>query len=199
MNIKNPVNEVQRRFNEICDLGGGPNGGPARTRVQELLVNAGKSLNEFAYDEISSYIYTLSDRDPWKVCFAVGLAWGRLAKLEFDFIDKASNVLQDWNFEDLNDAKSFKLERGPETIEHSLIGGYQLFKKVNLPQGLPDTLYSMGSAQQRWFSPILHPESRPRYIGPWNATSMFMVALFVKPDLVSWVRGIYNYIFVRID
>jgi hypothetical protein len=42
------------------------------------------------------------------------------------------------NDDDLALAKSFHVERGPEPIEHSLIGGYTLFQKVKLPDGLRD-------------------------------------------------------------
>jgi hypothetical protein len=35
--ISKPVNDTQQRFNELCVKGGGPSGGPARTKVLELL------------------------------------------------------------------------------------------------------------------------------------------------------------------
>jgi len=187
--IPKPVNKVQHRFNELCDLGGGPYGGPARTRVQQLLFDAGKGLNEFAFEEINEHLQALNDRDPWKVCYAVGLSWGHLAKLELDFTDAASRVLYDWNQGDLNVAKTLHLERGPEPIEASLRGGYMLFEKVTLPRELPDSLSRLGRAQERWFSPILRRETRPRYIGPWNATAMFMVALFAQPDLAATLKN----------
>ena len=37
MKISNPANNLQKEFNALCDKGGGIKGGPARTKVQELL------------------------------------------------------------------------------------------------------------------------------------------------------------------
>ncbi|MBB4199725.1 hypothetical protein GGD83_003546 [Rhodoblastus sphagnicola] len=72
--ISKPINETQRQFNALCKLGGGMRGGPARTRVQSLLRDSGKSLNNIAYREIQKMLTDLPDRNPWHVCFAVGLA-----------------------------------------------------------------------------------------------------------------------------
>lgn len=76
------------------------------------------------------------------------------------------------------------MERGPDPIHHSLAGAYQLFQKVKLPDGLPADLKTLGRAQERWMTPIISPE-RPKYIGSWNATAMFMVALFAQPALAA--------------
>ncbi len=63
---------------------------------------------------------------------------------------------------------------------------YLMFQKVRLPIQLPDTLIGFGRAQQRWYVPLVSPsEDRPRYIGSWNATAMFMVGLFSKPKLAA--------------
>lgn len=59
-----------------------------------------------------------------------------------------------------------------------------LFQKVRLPDKLPSTLAQYGRAQERWLSAILGPD-RPRYVGSWNATAMFMVALFSNPSLAA--------------
>jgi hypothetical protein len=175
---------VQRDFRELCEKGGGPNGGPAREKVQALLENAGKTLNDFAYDEVAEHLTALPNRNPWHICFAIGLSWGHLAKLDLTFTEAAVNVIEDWNSTDLKTACSFHLERGPDPIHDSLSGGRQLFERVKLPENLPDNLKSLGRAQERWLAPILSP-NRPKYIGSWNATAMFMVALFAQPKLAA--------------
>jgi hypothetical protein len=179
-----PTNDAQKEFRELCELGGGKDGGPPRTKVQQLLRAAGKSLNTFGYDEIGSHLIALPDHNPWHVCFAVGMSWGHLAKLDLTFTEAAANLMSDWNSTDLQTACSCHMERGPEPIHDSLSGAYQLFQAVKLPDGLPDNLKSIGRAQERWLTPILSP-NRPKYIGSWNATAMFMVALFAQPKLAA--------------
>lgn len=177
MIIPHPVNETQRRFNRLCELGGGRAGGPARTKVQELLRESGKKLNVMAYDEITSSLAEYRSYNPWYVCFAVALAWGHLATLDLQFTGAAVRLLADWNDRDLRIARRYHNERGPEPIEQSLRGGYMLFRKVILPDRLPNSLRQYARAQERWLSAIQSP-NRPPYIGAWNATAMFMVALF---------------------
>jgi hypothetical protein len=70
------VNVTQTQFLSLYELGGGPGGGPARSKVQHLLRESGKKLNEFAYEQIGQQIIALTDRNPWHVCFAVGMSWG---------------------------------------------------------------------------------------------------------------------------
>jgi len=183
--IPNPINETQRVFNELCEKGGGVRGGPPRTKVLELLMTSGQSLNKLAFHETQEHMDALPEANPWHICFAIGLSWGHLAKLEFDFTESVVNVLSNWNAADLKIAKSFHLERGPDPIEQSLSGAYILFSKVILPKELPTTLIQLGRAQDRWLSPILNPTTRPPYIGAWNATAMFMVALFAQPALCA--------------
>jgi hypothetical protein len=80
MTISNPVNDTQRGFNELCARGGGQRGGPARTRVQELLADSGRALTAIGHREIIEHLDHYADRSPWHVCFAVGLCWdGSLA------------------------------------------------------------------------------------------------------------------------
>lgn len=186
MKIGNPLNEVQSRFNELCDLGGGVGGGPARSRVQELLHDGSKKLNQLAFDQITSQLAEYSTADPWHVCFVVGLTWGHLAKDGSDFTAAALPVLSALDEDALNDARKYHLERGPEPIEQSLRGGYSMFQRVRLPDDLPDTLAGFTKAQERWFSPLLSPsQPRPKYIGSWNATAMFMIGLFSKPNVAA--------------
>lgn len=180
-----PVNDLQTQFRELCEKGGGAGGGPPRGKVQELLRWGGKKMNDdFAHDEIAQHLAAHPDANPWYVCFAVGLAWGHLAKLEPEFTAAAVRLLTHWNGTDLYKACSFHMERGPQPIHDSLSGAYQLFERVKLPDRLPDRLESIARAQERWLTPILSP-SRPPYIGSWNATAMFMVAVFAQPHLAD--------------
>lgn len=178
------INDTQRVFADLCLKGGGPKGGPARTKVQKLLMDSGQSLNKTANAEMAGAIKDNPDADPWHVCFAVGLCWGHLAVLTNDFIRAAVDYLQTGAMTSLHTAAGFHYERGPDPISQSLRGGRILFSKVVLPKGLPTTLKGIGRAQERWLTPILSPE-RPPYIGSWNATAMFMTALFAQPSLAS--------------
>lgn len=184
MPIANPVNECQRRFNELCERGGGQRGGPARTRVQQLLHESGQQLNELAHREITENLAHYSEASPWQVCFAVGLSWGHLAKPDIEFTGAAVRCLSNLNDDDLRLAASYHLERGPEPIVRSLQAGYTMFGQVRLPAALPSDLPQYGRAQERWLGHVLSPD-RPRYIGSWNATAMFMVALFSDPALAT--------------
>src|SRR4029079_16453403 len=40
------INETQIQFRQLCELGGGTKGGPVRSKVQKLLRESGKSLND---------------------------------------------------------------------------------------------------------------------------------------------------------
>jgi hypothetical protein len=125
--IAKPVNATQTEFNKISELGGGPKGGPARTKVCELLRRRGQALNEFADEQMAAHLTAYPNANPWHVCFSVGLCWGHLAKLDVDFTGAVVNVLADWNSGDLAAAKSFHMERGTEPIEQSLVGAHQLY------------------------------------------------------------------------
>ncbi len=188
MKIPKPINETQRRYNALCDLGGGQGGGPARTRVQELLHESGELLNDMGHEEIFENLAALSDRNPWHVCFAMGLTWGHLARGGAPFMEAAVNLLEDWNQDDLDVARSYGNERGPDPIEQSLMGGHLLFSRVRLPDQLPETLSQYVRAQNRWLGGVISPD-RPRYIGSWNSTAMFMVALFSNLPLVAQMQN----------
>lgn len=182
--LPKPINETQREFLRLCEAGGGARGGPPRGKVLELLRSSGKHLNLHAHREAQDHLAAYPQANPWHVCFAIGLSWGHLARLDVDFTGAVVSVLADWNDGDLHAAMSFHLDRGPTPIEQSLRGGQSLFQRVILPDTLPVTLNRLSSAQERWISPILSP-ARPRYIGSWNATAMFMAALFVQPTLAA--------------
>src|SRR5580704_860876 len=182
MKIRNPVNDVQKEFNKLCDLGGGPRGGPARTKVQALLKVYGKKLTSFGRSEIKEHFEEFPNSNPWHVCFAVGLSWGHLAKMELAFTAAVINLFEHWNDDDLKVAKQFHLERGPDPIEQSLRGGFSLLSTVTLPPQLPATLAGYGQAQQRILGRVISRD-RPKYIGSWNATAMFMVGLFSNEAL----------------
>lgn len=183
--ITKPLNDTQRVFNDLCEKGGGVKGGPARPKVLELLCETGKAVNKLAYSETAAHLAAFPDANPWLICFAIGLAWGHLAKFEIGFTEAVVCLLTEWNDEDLKKARSFHLERGPTPIHQSLMGAHMLFEKVILPKSLPVTLEQLGRAQERWLSPIQNPNQRPPYIGAWNATAMFMAALFAQPVLAE--------------
>jgi hypothetical protein len=182
--IANPVNDTQSEFNKLCELSGGFSGGPASSRVKELLKATGQRLNKVAYREMSGHLAAFPEANPWHICFGVGLAWGHLAKLDIEFTDAVVRALADLDDDAIRDAAKFHLERGPEPIEQSLRGAYLLFSRVTLPASIPDSLDGLLRAQERWMSPILSAQ-RPRYIGSWNATAMFMCALFAQPELAA--------------
>lgn len=180
-----PVNDTQVQFAALCKAGGGLKGGPIRSKVLDLIRRSGQKLNLLAYQEVAEHFAAHPSSNPWHVCFGLGLCWGHLARPEIGFTTAVVEVLSNWNGVDLSTACSYHLERGPEPIEKSLIGAQVLFQKVTLPPTLPTTLERLNTAQQRWLSPILHPTKRPPYIGSWNATAMFMVALFAQPALAK--------------
>lgn len=182
-----PINETQRQFEQLCAHGGGFGGGPVKLKVLEVLRASGQALNEHAYGITKEQFTENPGANPWYVCFAIGLAWGHLAKLEPGFTAHVVNVLTDWNDYDLSGACEYYLERGPEPIENSLKGAYGLFSKVTLPVPLPSTLEKLYAAQEKWLTPIFHSQP-PKYIGSWNATAMFMAALFAQPSLAKTQR-----------
>lgn len=184
-----PVNETQRLFDRLCQAGGGLRGGPAKAKVIELLRTSGRRLRTAGVAAMEEHLAAYPDANPWHLCFAVGLSWGHLATLDVEFTGAVTRLLANWNDDDLRSACSFHQERGPEPIERSLIGAYTLFNKVLLPSALPDSLEQLGRAQERWLSPILNPAGRPAYIGSWNATAMFMTALFARPALAETQRA----------
>ncbi len=138
-----------------------------------------------AYREIAEHLAAYPTANPWHVCFSVGLCWGHLARLDVDFTGEVVGALTDWKSADLSFARHFALERGPEPIQQSLIGAQNLFSRVKLPPNLPTSLVQLGRAQERWLRLILTDPDRPRYIGSWNATAMFMIALFAQPALAA--------------
>src|ERR1043166_6574932 len=155
--ISNPVNDVQKEFNVLCTNGGGVRGGPVRGKTLQLLRTYGKKLNVGASTEVRIHLDTFSDANPWYVCFALGLCWGHLARVDLDFTSASIGSLFDLNDADLRVAGKFHLERGPEPIINSLKGAHTLFQLVQLPKAIPTTLVSLGRAQERWLSPILNP------------------------------------------
>jgi hypothetical protein len=138
--ISDPTNSTQVEFNRLCVRGGGIRGGPARTRVCELLRSSGQELNQYAYSETAQHMAANAGENPWHVCFAIGLSWGHLAKFQIEFTGAVVSLLRSWNYEDLHTAQTFHLERGSQPIEQSLLGAHMLFSRVTLPDALPDTL-----------------------------------------------------------
>src|SRR5437868_695674 len=120
MTIPNPVNETQRRFNELCERGGGQRGGPARTRVQQLLAQSGRALTARGHQEITEHLRNCANSNPWHVCFAVGLCWGRLARLDLEFTGAAVRLIEHWNDADLRQARRFHYERADQRGTNSM-------------------------------------------------------------------------------
>jgi hypothetical protein len=176
MSISSPVNDTQRRFNVLCARGGGQRGGPPLTSIQNLLHDSGAQLTLLLHRDITSTLSNFPGSNPWHVCFVLGICWGRLARLDPEFVAAALRLIDNWNDSDLRTARQFHYERGPEPIDHSLMGGHLLFQRVVLPPALPNDLNQCRRAQERWLARIISPE-RPRYIGSWNATAMFMAAV----------------------
>lgn len=183
--ISKPINNLQREFNALCEKGGGMKGGPARGKVLELLKTKGKTMNAEASRAIIDQFESSEGANVWHFCFAIGLVWGHLAKFDPDFTAAAVAYLKDGASADLQVAAKFGIDRGADPIIHSLQGGRVLFGKVTLPEDIPNSLDMLHRAEERWLSPIIKPETRPRYIGAWNATAMFMSALFLRPDLAA--------------
>jgi hypothetical protein len=183
--VSAPINDLQRQFNELCEKGGGVKGGPVRGKTLELLKFYGQTLNKGATEQVQEHLATFPDANPWHVCFALGLCWGHLAKVDLTFTEAVIGCLEHLNDADLKTAGSFHLERGPDPIINSVRGGYALFQRVRMPEELSTTLVSLSRAQDRWLSPILNATLRPPYIGSWNATAMFMTALFAQPALAA--------------
>lgn len=181
------MNEIQRRFDELCKLGGGQRGGPARGRVQALLLEGGQRLNRLAFDETAQALSLVQAANPWHVMFAVGLGWGHLAILNDAFVRAAVTYLGAGDPLQLDRASEFHNERGPEPLRASLASAKSLFDNVRLPAGLPSTLMGIKSAQDRWLGCLIGPQ-RPHYIGSWNATAMFMVATFAQPALATTMQ-----------
>jgi hypothetical protein len=184
--IATPVNEMQEHFNELCVRGGGQGGGPARTRVQELIRTYGQRLNADAHGQMSDALEWLPDANPWHVAFAMGLCWGTIARHDEIFFRAAVGALEHWNDEDRRTAVRFHLEKGAELLEGSLRSAHRLFEVTPALTAFPDTLEGVGKKQDRWLSSV--SQVNPPYIGPWNALAMFMCALFAQPSLAQSMR-----------
>lgn len=182
------MNEIQRRFQQLCQLGGGQGGGPTRGRVQELLKEGGERLNRLAYQETRDALTNNPGADPWHVAFAVGLGWGHLAVLSDEFVRNAVDYLGTGDPLRLDDAAAFHNERGPDPLRASLASAKYLFEHTRLPKQIPPTLSGIKSAQDRWLGRLMGPD-RPRYIGSWNTTAMFMVAAFAQPPLAHTMKA----------
>lgn len=182
------MNEIQRKFDALCKLGGGQKGGPARGPIQALLLDGGQRLNRMAFDETAFALKLNPNANPWHTMFAVGMGWGHLANLHEGFINAAVNYLETNDPLKLDDASTFHNERGPEPLRASLASAKWLFDNVRLPETLPATLAGIRSAQDRWLGKLMGP-TRPAYIGTWNATAMFMVATFAQPALAATMKS----------
>ena len=185
--IAKPVNDLQREFNELCEAGGGPKGGPVRGKLTDALRRHGQELNGVAYQEMAKALAHVPEANPWHVCFAMGLCWGQIAQIDLTFFEAAASLLENWNDDDRKTVRQFYLVKGQDIIEHSLLGAYRLFEEANLKPELPTTLSGLERAQTRWLRAF--EKLNPPYIGPWNATALFMTALFAQPDLAATMKS----------
>jgi hypothetical protein len=177
------INQTQDEFNILCEKGGGQGGGPARKKALELLRVSGRALNREAYNQATEALRHLPDANPWHVCFAVGMCWGRLAKFDLTFVEAASRCLDAFNADDAAIACKFPYEKGAGAINDTLYGGWVAFDSLRLDGPVPTTMPDMVRAQAKWLRAVL--SKKPRFIGAWNSTALFMVALFSNPALSS--------------
>lgn len=185
--ISSPLNECQRQFNELCKKGGGRNGGPARTRVQQLLRDEGKLLNESAYGEVSHALAVANGSNPWHVFFALGLCWGEMARFSDSYLVAAVGAIASWNDTDRAEAVKHHTQKGHELLEGSLRSASIIFDQIGSSMNaIPDSIEEHNKFQNRWFRRL--NTINPSYIGPWNATAPFMVALFARPDLAKTMK-----------
>lgn len=162
-------------------MAGGQGGGPPRKKTLELLRASGRSLNRGAQEQIKSALDHLPSANPWHVCFAVGMSWGRLAQFDLAFVEAATSCLECYNEDDAADAAKFPMEKGGGAVKESLYGGWLAFDGLDLKGPLPVTLEGMVRAQAKWLRAVLN--KKPRFIGAWNGTALFMTALFSNPAL----------------
>lgn len=176
--VSKPVNLTQIQFNELCEKGGGVRGGPTRKKTLEVLRASGRALNREAYDQIGDNLRAFPEANPWHICYAVALNWGRFAKFDLVFTEAVIRTLDGWDEAEAKAASTFHYEKGPGAIRESLYGGWLTFSRLDLPDRLPDDLASLVRVQSRWLRVILN--DKPRFMGGWNATAIFMVALFAN-------------------
>ena len=183
--ITTPINDCQTEYNELCRLGGGPRGGPVRQRVADLLRRAGHELNGWLQADTTAALQRLRDVNPWHLCYAIALVWGRFAKHESDFVDAAARLMSDWNDRLLTEALRHYRELGPDSLEGSLRSGYAAFAEAEglLPRAIPTDAAALRRVQEGWFGLLLSREHRFAYIGNWNGVALFMVALFAHNSL----------------
>jgi hypothetical protein len=185
--ISSPLNECQRQFNELCKKGGGRNGGPARTKVQQLLRDEGKLLNGHAYDEVASALDVAARYNPWYIFFALGLCWGEMARYSDRYLLAAVGAIESWNDQDRGEATKHYTQKGHDLLEGSLRSASVVFEQIGSALiTVPDSVQGYDKLQEKWFR-RLHLLTPP-YVGPWNATALFMVALFAQPDLAKSMK-----------
>ncbi len=185
--ISSPINQCQRQFNELCKKGGGRNGGPARTKVQQLLRDEGKLLNRNAYDDVASALDVGDGHNPWHVFFALGLCWGEMARYSDEYLLAAVRALASWNDDDRREATKSHTQKGHDLLQGSLRGASVVFQQMGASlSDVPETIEEHNKLQGRWFRRL--NALNPPYIGPWNATALFMVALFARPKLAAEMK-----------
>jgi hypothetical protein len=181
--IKAPINNTQDQFNDLCLKGGGVKGGPARKKTLELLRASGCALDMTAYEQIADALRQNPEANPWHVCYAVAMCWGRLARLDPDFVQAAVASLETFDPAAVATACKFPFEKGPNAVRDSLHGGWIAFSKAGLAGPLPTDIPGLVRAQTKWLRVVL--SDKPRFVGAWNGTALFMVALFANPTLAE--------------
>lgn len=188
MLIRKPINPTQHEYNELCRKGGGIKSGPARSRVLALLQASGAKINEGAHAELKSHLDAVGPGNPWYVFYALGLSWGHIAKHSEEFTAAAAAYLDHGAPSDLARAQEFYTERGREPIKNSLESGRILLQAATfIPVGVPSEIGQLADIQRKWNPLCFGPRKIP-WIGKWNGTSMFLVALLSSPALWKMLK-----------
>jgi hypothetical protein len=144
-------------------------------------------LNSNAYSEVASALNTGDECNPWHVFFALGLCWGEMARYSDRYLLAAVGAISSWNDADRGEATKHCTQKGHELLEGSLRSASVVFDQIGTALStIPETLEEHNKLQGRWFRRL--NALNPSYIGPWNATALFMVALFARPTLAKTMR-----------
>jgi hypothetical protein len=107
-----------------------------------------------------------------------------MAKYSDRYLRAAVGAISHWNDDDRRAAIEHFTQKGSELLEGSLRSAYVVFEALPASfDAVPSSLDRLVKLQNRWFAKLNALE--PPYIGPWNATALFMVSLFAQPELAG--------------